>query len=54
MTQQEFTEKMNELSRSDDYEFSHEEADKLMCRALSELGYAKGVEIFEKMCKWYA
>ena len=29
-------------------------ADKLMCELLRELGYGEGVDIFEKIPKWYA
>ena len=32
----------------------HEDADDLMCKTLKSLGYSAGVEIFEKMEKWYA
>lgn len=36
-----------------DTEDKHIEADKLMCSVLRDLGYVKGVEIFERMEKWY-
>jgi hypothetical protein len=32
---------------------AHQVADKLMCRILRKLGYGDGVEVFEKMGKWY-
>lgn len=37
-----------------DYEISHSNADALMCEVLRQLGYEKGVEIFNNMGKWYA
>ena len=37
-----------------DEELVHGEMDDLMCHLLRELGYEKGVEIFEDTPKWYA
>ena len=37
-----------------DTENLHCEADDLLCRVLTELGYGEGVEIFKKLDKWYA
>lgn len=37
-----------------DEEDQHKDADKLMCNVLRSLGYGDGVDIFEKMHKWYA
>lgn len=37
-----------------DQEDAHMMADKLMCEYLRELGYGTGVDIFEKIPKWYA
>lgn len=54
MTPQEFKEKMIEISKIVDIECSHGLADDLMKKALIELGYEDGVQIFEKMDKWYA
>lgn len=35
-------------------EMIHVKADELMCAVLRDLGYVKGVEIFEQMPKWYS
>lgn len=32
----------------------HRAADDLMCALLGHLGYGEGVEVFDKMEKWYA
>ena len=37
-----------------DEETTHIMVDELMCDILRELGYGEGVDIFEKMPKWYA
>lgn len=52
----EFAEKMREaLQRyGDDEEIVHIIGDGLMCDLLRELGYSKGVDIFEDMPRWYA
>ena len=51
-----FAEEMREaLQRyGDDEEIVHRIGDGLMCDLLRELGYGKGVDIFEDMSKWYA
>lgn len=54
MKPDEFYERMVFLSRMEDTEIAHVEADKLMCEVLSEFGYEAGVEIFKIMDKWYA
>ena len=56
MTPEEFLDAMRQIviDEGDDFESSHGSADELMCKALRELGYHEGVEIFEKMEKWYA
>lgn len=36
------------------WDWRHQEADKLLCTALRSLGYGEGVEIFERMGKWYS
>lgn len=33
-------------------EVAHSEADDLLCELLRELGYEKGVDIFDAMVKW--
>lgn len=54
MTPQEFKEKMEEIADILDIEVSHGFADDLMKQVLIELGYEEGVQVFEKMDKWYA
>jgi hypothetical protein len=54
MTPDEFADKMQEIDTDRDIESGHVKADELMCSLLKELGYDKGVEIFNKMVKWYA
>lgn len=52
----EFANQMEKISKDmyGDQETSHMYADSLMCYVLNQLGYQEGVEIFEKMPKWYA
>ena len=56
MTPEEFKEEMLSILEAnlDDYEASHRAMDRLMCRALTELGYREGVAIFQMIPKWYA
>ena len=59
ITSDEFYERMNVIaSGNDDYyhatEYGHIGMDNLMCEVLRQLGYEKGVEIFEKADKWYS
>ena len=51
-----FAEDMRENAEryADDEEIAHSIADGIMCDLLRELGYGKGVDIFEDMPKWYA
>jgi len=37
-----------------DPEGAHEEADRILCEALKDLGMKKLVTIFDKIVKWYA
>ena len=54
MTKEEFKERMQAIADKRDTEGGHIEADDLMCELLKDLGYGEGVDIFEKMNKWYA
>lgn len=45
---------LRKLSRSDDTEVAHVEADDILCGVLIELGYENLVEAYEKIRKWYA
>jgi hypothetical protein len=61
MTPEEFEKRMRECfppppdkGRGYDKEVAHGNADQLMCDLLTELGYGKGVEVFENADKWYA
>lgn len=52
MTPDEFAERMAAVPG--DPEEGHMEADNLMCELLRQLGYEKGVKIYESLGKWYA
>lgn len=54
ITPAEFEDRMKEISVNKYIEDKHIDADKLMCKVLKDLGYVKGVEIFERMEKWYS
>lgn len=56
MTPDDFRAKMLALSQDfrGDAESFHGHADTLLCEALRSLGYGEGVDIFERMEKWYA
>ena len=57
MTPIEFKEEMQQLIDNDieyDTEAAHRAADALMCRALRDLGFGEGVDIYDGMDKWYA
>lgn len=56
MTPEEFWLKMcTIITKNDGYEETmHIEMDNLMCDLLKELGYEKGVEVFERAPKWYS
>lgn len=53
---EEFKEKMIELEvmYEDDPELMHIQMDELMANTLKSLGYKDGVDIFNKVHKWYA
>ena len=53
MTPDEFETKMKEAAEEGG-EIGHRLADELMAELLTSLGYGKGVEVFEKIDKWYA
>lgn len=56
MSAEEFYEKMSRLKNEcgEDYELFHVKADDLMCELLKEIGYSKGVEVFENADVWYS
>lgn len=41
-------------TKYDSCEMTHIKMDELMCELLKELGYEKGVEVFERAPKWYS
>ena len=55
MTPEEFEKEMQELydNQGGNEEVFHVEADRLLCKLLKELGYEKGIEIFENADRWY-
>lgn len=57
MTKEDFTNEMKNIVALDDgyiNEIPHQLGDELMCKALSELGYNDGVELFKNLNKCYA
>ncbi len=55
ITPAEFEDKMREINDSgNEIDINHIAADDLFCAVLRDLGYVKGVEIFERMEKWYS
>ena len=56
LTPEEFKNKMDFVDKryTGDEEIMHIEADELMCYLLTKLGYGDGIDIFNKMKKWYA
>jgi hypothetical protein len=54
MTEQEAIDKLKRLSKNTDIEFVHIEADKILCKLLTQLGYEEVVEEFENLDKCYA
>lgn len=58
MTPEEFKTAMEAIlereSRTSSCEETHKDADKLLCKALEDLGYGEGVEIFWMLYRDYA
>ena len=57
MTPSQFKKDMTEITKGGgrrDPEMEHVHADELLCKALREAGYEDGVDIYEKLDKWYA
>lgn len=66
MTPEQFKRRMSEIYKDarydeafeeyvvDNVENAHRAADRLMCKALEDLGYGEGIDLFRKMPKWYA
>lgn len=54
VTPADFEDRMKEIANRKDTEGRHVDADKLLCEVLNSLGYEAGVEIYEKIGKWYA
>lgn len=55
-TPEEFEIKMQEIKNTTegDKEMAHGKMDDLMAQVLVELGYGKGIDIFESQDKWYS
>lgn len=51
---QDFLQKMKKIDELSDKEMRHIYADRVLCETLAQFGYNDGIEIFEKMHKWYA
>lgn len=56
MTPDEFFESMNAVvnKHNHDFEAAHADADEIICNLLKQLGYEKGVEVFNNMTKQYS
>lgn len=61
MAPKEFEQKMNDINTgtfygTDQYdeEDMHRDMDNIMCNLLRDLGYGKGIDIFEDTPKWYS
>lgn len=54
MTPENFAAAMTELSFIEDKERRHGAMDDLLCKLLSELGYQDGVDVFNRVDKWYS
>lgn len=59
MTSKDFYCKMLDLKTKSeneecDIEYIHRAMDEIMCEALKDLGYGKGVHVFETTQKWYS
>lgn len=64
MTREEAVDRLNKLAKdSDEYnfgregvspEYTHEDADEILCDLLTELGYEDVVEEWRKVIKWYS
>jgi hypothetical protein len=54
ITPEEFAEEMRGLAEHQDPLWRHDEADRLLCRTLRQLGYGKGVDSFITMPKRYS
>lgn len=54
MTPDEFRDKLTEMAQDIHKCDRHVDADNLMCQILRSLGYGEGIDIFEKMDKWYS
>lgn len=51
---EDYVKKMQAIASDYDCETAHADADTLLCELLIELGYKQVVDIYNKVCKWYA
>ncbi len=56
VTPAEFEDRMTDCAEEGirDPELAHIHADELMCEVLTQLGYGKGIEMFNKVQRWYS
>lgn len=54
ITPEEFYQRMLKILECGDKEVAHINMDELLCETLKQLGYSKGIEVFENTDKWYA
>ncbi len=54
MTKEQAIAELKELQKPGDTEAAHGDADDVLCKLLTALGYADVVAEYEKIDKWYA
>ena len=54
MTREQAIDELKKLQEPGDTEAAHGDADDVLCRLLSSLGYQDVVDEWEKVDKWYA
>lgn len=54
MTREQALTELVELGKSGDIEAAHIDADDILCKLLSDLGYEDVIHLYHKVSKWYA
>ena len=54
ITPAEFEDRMMEIAANGDPERMHSDADDLMREVLIDLGYAAGIQVYDRMERWYS
>lgn len=50
----EYAERIDLSGKDMDWETSHEDNDRLLCKILSDIGFTKTVKAFKRTKRWYA